>query len=98
MTTRRFIASYERVLATDELDKRRFLRTEFLHWIRGKLLPAKGYRNVRIGSFFQELVRILAVEVEFDYDRDNPLFAAVQPRFDGWVVVQLKEIPKPISE
>ena len=87
----RWIASYERMLARKDVRKRDVFESEFSRWVRKELSKIDGYSNVRMGGFFQELERVLAVDVEFDYagKKDRP-FAAAQPKPEEWIVVQVK--------
>ena len=91
---KRWIASYERMIARDELGRLSILETEFSNWVKNVLSKLRGYCNISIASF-EELDRILDVDVEFDYAGSEDLFPVDQPSFDGWMVVQVKQIDEP---
>ena len=90
---RSFFANYERVLTREELDKRKAIRKEFLNWIKVDLSKMGGYKKTSVKRF-EETDRILDADVEFDYEGDKDLYAANQPRFDGWTVVSLRQTRK----
>jgi hypothetical protein len=84
---KRWLASFERLLDDQEKNSLSDYEKEFSNWVEKSMPTFNGYDNIHVPSF-QRSNRILAAEVEFDHA--EPLFPALIPILENWVVVQVK--------
>ncbi|MDA4129897.1 MAG: hypothetical protein OK457_03925 [Thaumarchaeota archaeon] len=84
---KKWVASFERLLDDHEKNRLSDYEREFSNWVKNSLPKFDEYENIQLLSF-QRSNRILAADVEFDHS--EPLYPALVPTLENWVVVQVK--------